>query len=253
MKRLTYSLTKKEHCSKKEHYSFFIRILTLLKTCPDAERGDRIVMKDVIAQRHAFDRRKRIDNILGAARKMFLKRGYENTTIRDICKQSRLSNGAVYFYFSSKDDIYARIYEESFHLLIDCLNRAATKKAAPMNKIEAILKSYLSFYVEHNDHWNILDISFKRLKLPQHLVDKFDICMEQAFVPLYRAVTDYLAEKKMTDRFDPLEISILLVTSIDGIFYNHRQGFFKKILENTDLRLNRLVETQIHIFKQLLQ
>jgi hypothetical protein len=77
--------------------------------------------------------------------------------------------------------------------------------------------------------------------------------MEQAFLPLYQAVTDYLAEKRMTGRFDPLEISILLVTSIDGIFYNHRQGFFKKILENTDLRLDRLVETQINIFKQLLQ
>lgn len=210
-------------------------------------------MKEAIAQRHTADRRKRIDKILHAARKMFLKRGYENTTIRDICKQSCLSNGAVYFYFSSKDDIYACIYEESFRLLIDCLNRATTKKTTPLNKIEAYLKSYLSFYIEHNDHWNILDISFKRLKLPQDLVDRFDVFMDQAFVPLYQAVTDYLVKKKITDRFDPLEISILLLTSIDGIFYNHRQGFFKKILDSTDLGLNRLVETQIQIFKQMLQ
>lgn len=210
-------------------------------------------MNDAIARRHAADRRKRIDKILNAARKMFLKRGYENTTIRDICKQSRLSNGAVYFYFSSKDDIYACIYEESFRLLIDSLNRAITHKTTPLNKIEAYLKSYLSFYIEHNDHWNILDISFKRLKLPQHLVDRFDVFMDQAFVPLYQAVTDYLVKMKITDRFDPLEISILLLTSIDGIFYNHRQGFFKKILDSTDLCLNRLVETQIQIFKQMLQ
>jgi len=210
-------------------------------------------MKEAIARRHAADRRKRIDKIQRTARKMFLKNGYENTTIRDICAQARLSNGAVYFYFSSKSEIYARIYEESFHLLIDCLNRTTTKKNTPWNRIEAILKSYLSFYIEYNDHWNILDISFKRLKLPQHLVDRFDSCMEQAFVPLYQAVKDYLVEKNGTCRFDSLEISILLVTSIDGIFYNHRQGFFKKILENTDLELNRLVETQITIFKQLLQ
>ena len=208
-------------------------------------------MNDAIARRHAADRRKRINKILNAARKMFLKRGYENTTIRDICKQSRLSNGAVYFYFSSKDDIYACIYEESFRLLIDSLNRAITHKTTPLNKIEAYLKSYLSFYIEHNDHWNILDISFKRLKLPQHLVDRFDVFMDQAFVPLYQAVTDYLVKKKITDRFDPLEISILLLTSIDGIYYNHRQGFFKKILDSTDLCLNRLVETQIQIFKQM--
>ena len=210
-------------------------------------------MKEAIAQRHAADRKRRINKILNVARKMFLKCGYENTTIRDICKQSRLSNGAIYYYFSSKDDIYACIYEESFRLLIDCLNKTATKKTTPLNKIEALLKSYLSFYIEHNDHWNILDISFKRLKLPQHLVERFDTFMDQAFLPLYHSVTDYLVEKKMTDRFEPLEISILLVTSIDGIFYNHRQGFFKKTLESTDLSLNRLVETQIRIFKQMLQ
>ena len=210
-------------------------------------------MKEATAQRHAEDRKKRRERILNAARRMFLQHGYNNTTIRDICNQSHLSNGAVYFYFTSKDEIYACIYEESFRLLIDCLDRAVAENVPPLSKIEAFLKAYLSFYTEHNDHWNILDISFKRLTLPRHVADRFDGFMEQAFAPLRRAVTDYLVEKGMTDRFDPLETSILLVTGIDGIFYNHRQRFLQKMLEDSGLHLHRLVETQIRIFKQMLQ
>lgn len=43
--------------------------------------------------------------ILQAAVQCFLKKGFHNTTMQDIYKASNLSPGAVYNYFSSKEDI----------------------------------------------------------------------------------------------------------------------------------------------------
>lgn len=44
--------------------------------------------------------------ILTAAEKVFLERGYVNTTIEKIAAEARVSKGAIYLYFPSKDDLY---------------------------------------------------------------------------------------------------------------------------------------------------
>ncbi len=44
--------------------------------------------------------------ILTAAKKVFLEKGYGNTTVEKIALKARVSKGAIYLYFSSKDDLY---------------------------------------------------------------------------------------------------------------------------------------------------
>lgn len=44
--------------------------------------------------------------ILTAAEKVFLERGYVNTTIDKIATKARVSKGTIYLYFSSKDDLF---------------------------------------------------------------------------------------------------------------------------------------------------
>ena len=64
-------------------------------------------MRPHIALQHEKQRQTRIRTIVRAARKLFLKKGYHATTIRDICRKSGLSNGTLYFYFENKDALYA--------------------------------------------------------------------------------------------------------------------------------------------------
>jgi len=62
------------------------------------------------------EQRRRI--ILRAARKLFFKRGYNPVTVSDIAKKVELSKGAIYLYFSSKEEICAQVLLddiEKFH------------------------------------------------------------------------------------------------------------------------------------------
>ena len=131
-------------------------------------------MKEAAAQLHEPERRKRIARILNAARKLFLKKGYRPTTIRDICRASRLSNGTVYFYFKNKDAIYAHIYEECFQFLIDMMEQSRSDDMPPFEQIETVLKTYLKYFIEHREMWEMLDISYRRLSLPADLIQRFD-------------------------------------------------------------------------------
>ena len=51
------------------------------------------------------------DRISRAALSIMTKKGYEQTTIRGICKEAKVSIGTYYKYFRTKNDIFFSLYE----------------------------------------------------------------------------------------------------------------------------------------------
>lgn len=62
-----------------------------------------------VAQAHLDARRQQI---LDAARTRFARDGFARTSIADIVAESGLSNGAIYRYFTSKDEIVVAVCEQ---------------------------------------------------------------------------------------------------------------------------------------------
>jgi AcrR family transcriptional regulator len=202
------------------------------------------------ARQHEKQRQTRVRTIVRAARKLFLKKGYQDTTIRDICRESGLSNGTLYFYFENKDALYAHIYEECFRHLNSMLERAVRTDMAPLEQIETALKTYLRFFIDHRDMWDMLDISYRRLNLPSELIKRFDEQLQQSYLFVHSAVEQYFERKGLPARDKSRELALLLFTSIDGLFYDLKQGFFEDPIRQ--LTLERLVDTQIEVFKAYL-
>jgi AcrR family transcriptional regulator len=190
------------------------------------------------------------ERIVRAARKLFLSKGYQSTTIRDICRLARLSNGTLYFHFRNKDAIYARIYEECFAYLNGMLVQAVRPDMPPLIRIETAMKTYLKYFIEHREMWDMLDISYRRLALPRDMIGRFDGLLTTSFSFVRDAVQDYLQETGLSVKHDSRELALLLFTSIDGLFYDLKQGFFEDGIQS--LTLKRLVAAQIEIFKTYL-
>lgn len=53
----------------------------------------------------------RRSELIDAAERLFLERGYENTTISDIVKEVKVAQGTFYYYFASKHDILDAMIE----------------------------------------------------------------------------------------------------------------------------------------------
>ena len=51
--------------------------------------------------------------VLRAARKLFVEKGYHAVSIPAIVKDSGVSTGAIYSYFSSKEDLAKQVYEQT--------------------------------------------------------------------------------------------------------------------------------------------
>ena len=56
---------------------------------------------------------KRRDQILRAAKRCFARNGFKETTIQDICEEADVSPGAVYRYFTSKEDVIEASVEQA--------------------------------------------------------------------------------------------------------------------------------------------
>jgi len=57
-----------------------------------------------------------IQQILDVSQKLFLEKGYENTTVQDIVDNlGGLSRGAIYHHFKSKDEIIEAITNRFYH------------------------------------------------------------------------------------------------------------------------------------------
>lgn len=61
--------------------------------------------------RQQIPREERAGDLLAAATELFLAKGYDGTTMADISAAAGVARGNVYWYFKSKDDIFAAVMD----------------------------------------------------------------------------------------------------------------------------------------------
>src|SRR5882672_10260277 len=59
--------------------------------------------------------------ILQAARTLFAKKGYDETTIADIAKEAGIAVGTVYLYFRNKREVYTGVALDIDSMIADAL------------------------------------------------------------------------------------------------------------------------------------
>ncbi|GAB6902560.1 TetR/AcrR family transcriptional regulator [Kineosporia succinea] len=79
-------------------------------------------MSPKVSQEHLDARRQQI---VDAARDQFATRGFARTSMADIVAGSGLSNGAIYRYFTSKDDIVVAVCAQGSQALPETLTAAS--------------------------------------------------------------------------------------------------------------------------------
>ena len=60
----------------------------------------------------SYDYEKTHEMILESAKKIFIRVGFRNASIRNICKDAGVTNGAFYAHFESKDALFAALVSE---------------------------------------------------------------------------------------------------------------------------------------------
>ena len=86
--------------------------------------------------------------IVDVARKLFAKKGLDNTTMNDIAVESGKGRRTLYTYFKNKEDVYYAVIESELERLSDKMDEVAAMKMRPQDKIIELIYTHLDMIKE---------------------------------------------------------------------------------------------------------
>src|SRR6516162_6291914 len=101
---------------------------------------------DVPTSLRAQSKLKTRRRVLDAARQLFMERGYEAATIRDIAKAADLSTGAVFASFVDKTDLFNAVMAEDFQRQVGPLREAAQRGAIAEEGLVSLFEAGYRFH-----------------------------------------------------------------------------------------------------------
>ena len=109
---------------------------------------DRPSKKDVVTE---FRR----SEILGAARRVFARRGFGEATVDDIAHEAGIAKGTIYRYYRSKADVYIEAARESLRALHDQMVTNVRAASTPFDKVRAFIETKTRYFERNVDFFRV--------------------------------------------------------------------------------------------------
>jgi AcrR family transcriptional regulator len=110
-----------------------------------------------IAERRFREKEDMRSLILDAARKVFLEKGYSQTSIRNIAEEMEYSPGTIYLYFKDKDEVFHALHEEGFRRMLEKM-QPLEHVPDPFERLRAMGRVYLEFARNNKDLYDLMFI-----------------------------------------------------------------------------------------------
>jgi AcrR family transcriptional regulator len=144
-------------------------------------------MVEVVVARPKSDIQERI---LEAAHLRFLAEGVDGASLRNIAKEAETSIGMVYYYYTTKEDLFFAVVEETYQLILEDIERSLRTGTTYRERIEAVYR-------------RVGTLSARELQVVQLIVRE--------------ALTSSQRRERLVHRFLRGHIPLLLRSVLDGI------------------------------------
>lgn len=205
-------------------------------------------------ERHREDLKARI---LGAAKNLFVKEGYEATSIRKIAAAIEFSPTTIYLYYKDKTDIAYALHQEGFSLLRERFVALAYVED-PFDRLKAMGRSYIQFAVDYPDFYELMFVMREPMAyLQAHHPEEEWPEGERVFDGLVATV----AACQQAGYFkgtDTQEMAMLAWSTVHGLCSLYIMGHFKHVAEKCmndaeDVPTRDIMDRVFKVFVQLLE
>jgi AcrR family transcriptional regulator len=90
--------------------------------------------------------------ILGAAIRLFTRKGYVNTSMDDIAEAVGLTKGGLYHYVGKKEDLLTDIHDEFFDAFFARMSAAVESAASPRDKLRNWVRAHATIMRDYQGH-----------------------------------------------------------------------------------------------------
>lgn len=117
-----------------------------------------------VQERRAREKQGIREEILDAARTLFVKEGYDHVSIRKIAEKIEYAPGTIYLYFHDKAEILDRLCEETFSKLARKIAAINEDPADPLGCLQRGLRAYIQFGLENPNHYIVTFVQAKPME-----------------------------------------------------------------------------------------
>ncbi len=148
--------------------------------------------------------------LIDAACKVFMEKGYVATTVADITQEAGTSHGTFYVYFEGIEEIFDAVAQQ--YVAQEYETMAEIIEATDKPAIEKIMEILLMGSGPREEKWLIQEINKPHLL---HLRDRFAQKAKEKFIPLLtRAINDAVEEGSIDVPFPEATAAFLISAAV---------------------------------------
>lgn len=160
------------------------------------------------------DPEERRQELIDAAERLFMEKGYEDTAVSDIVREINVGQGTFYHYFRSKEDILCALAEKQVAPLAEEIGRIAKSDAHPAHKLNAMMNSFLK---ANNSGLGLMELLHQKGNYLLH--QKKEEIIEERVLPLMMEVASKGTAERYFNTECPNESIVFLLSS--ALFLSH--------------------------------
>jgi AcrR family transcriptional regulator len=90
--------------------------------------------------------------VLDTAARLFARHGYDATSIRDIATDVGMQPSPIYYFFKSKDELFAAVYAEGVERIMAAVRSATRNGGAPWQRLRSASAAHLEALLTGGDY-----------------------------------------------------------------------------------------------------
>ncbi|MBI5943596.1 MAG: TetR/AcrR family transcriptional regulator [Chloroflexi bacterium] len=163
--------------------------------------------------------------------KVFLKKGFHETSMREIAEQAGIGKSTLYDYFKTKDEILLYFFEDQLNDLTEAAQRIALQNIPADERLRRVMKTHMEFLQANKSSFMKLSLEAQRLKLEsQNELQK----KRHTYQDLIRGLVGEGIREGTFRKVDPLLAARMLInTLLPVVFTSRPTGTAQEMMEET--------------------
>ena len=165
--------------------------------------------------RHLPEQTRR-EQILSAARKCFIERGFHPTRMEDIAAAAGLSKGGVYFHFDSKQAVFEALVQEEFERSMAFMQQVSEGDEPIAQKMQVLGAHYVEYFSTARDAPRFFLVMGEMGLRDENLAKKL-LEMQTAFIDQTAKIIQRGIDEGFLRETDTTATAALLKALMDGV------------------------------------
>jgi AcrR family transcriptional regulator len=179
--------------------------------------------------------------ILSTSRRLFAERGYFACKVSDIAREAGMSQGNIYWYFPSKEEVLKAILAEGFEAVDAALETAASHPGTGLEKLNSAVEQYIVLGQDGADFFTIFMSLLAHGGVPLLRALGFDTM--QIGMGYHQRLADIIAQAQSEgslEDIDPTILTMFFFSFFNGLIVTYDDVWLQlspQLIQSAILRL----------------